>query len=811
MKTKTIKIEGMTCAACAKAVERATRKLTGVNKADVNIATERLTIEYDEKQVSIEQISNAVEKAGYKAVIPSKTEKYTIIGMTCAACVRAVERAVNKLEGVNNCNVNIATEIMTVDYDPSTLNSGKIKSAVEKAGYKAVKVEDINNKENKESEVNKLKKRMIVSIIFALPVFIISMLPMIVKLPASIDPMNYPRLNAIVQLLLCLPVLIINRHYYIAGFRNLFKFSPNMDSLIAIGTSSAFLYSIYETVRIFLSSTSSHAHYELYFESSVVILALVTLGKYMEAVSKGKTSDAIKKLIELAPTIAIVVKDNQEIQVAVEDVSIGDIILVKPGERFPVDGEIVEGTTFVDESMLTGESIPVEKSLDDSVIGASINKNGLIKYKATKVGEDTTLSKIIKLVEDAQGSKAPIARLADTISGYFVPIVIALALIGGVGWLIAGESFEFAMKIFISVLVIACPCALGLATPTAIMVGTGKGAQYGVLIKSGAALETAHKIQVAILDKTGTITEGKPKLTDIIVINDKTDKDEILLLAASCEKGSEHPLGEAIVSAAEEKNLKLLKLTSFSAISGKGLSANLGDDTILLGNKKLLEDNNVNLINSNDENALASQGKTPMFIAKNGILLGIIAVADTVKATSKNAIKKLHDLNVDVAMLTGDNKLTADAIAKQVNIDYVVADVMPEDKANKVKQFQNDGKIVAMVGDGINDAPALAQADVGIAIGSGTDIAIESADIVLMKNNLEDVATAIKLSRMTIRNIKQNMFWAFAYNSLGIPVAMGVLHIFGGPLLDPMISALAMSLSSVSVLTNALRLRKFKP
>ncbi|MGV2642980.1 heavy metal translocating P-type ATPase, partial [Clostridium perfringens] len=549
---------------------------------------------------------------------------------------------------------------------------------------------------------------------------------------------------------------------------------------------------------------------QLYFESAGTILTLISLGKYLETLTKGKTSDAIKKLMGLAPKTATLLVDGKEKIVSIDDVQVGDLILVKPGEKLPVDGKVVEGYTSIDESMLTGESIPSEKNIGDTVFGASINKNGRIIYEATKVGKDTVISQIVKLVEDAQGSKAPIAKLADTISGYFVPIVISLAVVASLAWYFSGESKTFALTIFISVLVIACPCALGLATPTAIMVGTGKGAENGILIKSGEALESTQNLNTVVFDKTGTITEGKPKVTDIICEN--ISKDELLLLAASAEKGSEHPLGEAIVRDAEEKNLKLKNVLDFEAIPGKGIKCSIEDKRILLGNYKLMKDKNINLKNllaTSEE--LASKGKTPMFIAIDEKIAGIIAVADTVKETSKKAIETLQKMGLEVVMLTGDNLKTAKAIAKEVGVNRVIAEVLPQEKAEKIKSLQNEGKKVAMVGDGINDAPALAISDIGMAIGSGTDIAMESADIVLMKGDILHVVGAIQLSRQTMKNIKENLFWAFGYNTLGIPVAMGVLHIFGGPLLNPMIGAFAMSFSSVSVLLNALRLKKFKP
>ncbi|NLM05183.1 MAG: copper-translocating P-type ATPase, partial [Clostridiales bacterium] len=619
-----------------------------------------------------------------------------------------------------------------------------------------------------------------------------------------INPMNF----ALTQMFLTIPTMLVGYKFYTVGFRTLFKGSPNMDSLIAIGTSAAFIYGVYAVLEI---SKGNHAMaMDLYFESAGVIITLILLGKYLESVSKGKTSQAIKELMGLQPKTATVIQDGKEIILPIEEVEVGDIILVKPGEKIPVDGEVVEGYTSVDESMLTGESIPVEKNIGDSVTGGSINKNGSIKFKAKKIGKDTTLAQIIKLVEDAQGSKAPIAKMADVISGYFVPIVIGIAIVSSGLWYITGQSTTFVLTIFISVLVIACPCALGLATPTAIMVGTGKGAEYGVLIKGGESLETTHKIQTVVFDKTGTITEGKPKVTDIIT-NGSILEEELLILAASAEKGSEHPLGEAIVKGAEEKALELKNVDNFMAIPGHGIQVKIGDKNLLLGNKKLMDDKNIHITLESDANRLASEGKTPMYIAINNELAGIIAVADVLKESSIKAIEKLHEMGIEVAMITGDNRRTADAIAKQVGIDIVLAEVLPEDKANEIKKLQESGKKVAMVGDGINDAPALAQADVGMAIGSGTDVAMESADIVLMRSDLMDVVTAIQLSKKTIKNIKENLFWAFGYNTLGIPVAAGLLYAFGGPLLNPMFAAGAMALSSVSVVTNALRLRKFKP
>ena len=805
------KIGGMTCSACANRIEKVVSKMDGVKEANVNFATETLTVNYDDKIITKAEIEQKVEKIGYKVEKNIQSHTYKIEGMTCSACASRVEKVTNKMPGVENAVVNFATEKLSVSYDADAVSFGDIKAKVEKAGYKLIREDEqkVEEKKKKLDEKGKLLWRLILSLIFAVPLLTITMGHMVgMPLPKIIDPMMNPLNFAIIQLVLTIPVMIIGYKFYYIGYKNLFKLSPNMDSLIAIGTSAAFIYSLYGTYKIY-TGDGSYAM-SLYYEAAVTILALITLGKYLEAISKGKTSQAIKKLMGLAPKTATIVRDGKELVIPIDEVIVGDIVIVKPGEKLPVDGEVIEGATAVDEAMLTGESIPVEKTVGSKVIGASINKTGFIKYKATKVGKDTALSQIIKLVEDAQGSKAPIAKMADIIASYFVPIVIGLAILASIGWLIAGESGVFALTIFISVLVIACPCALGLATPTAIMVGTGKGAEYGVLIKGGEALEVTHQIDTIVFDKTGTITEGKPVVTDIITTT--ISEDELLSIAASSEKGSEHPLGEAIVKGAEERNIKFKEISNFKAIPGHGIQVEIEGKVILLGNKKLMTENSIEIGDLGvKSDKLANEGKTPMYIAINNKLEGIIAVADTVKPSSKEAIENLHKMGIKVAMITGDNKKTADAIAKQVGIDIVLAEVLPEDKANEVKKLQEKGSKVAMVGDGINDAPALAQADIGIAIGTGTDVAIESANIVLMKGDLKDVATAIKLSKATIRNIKQNLFWAFGYNVLGIPVAMGVLHIFGGPLLNPMIGAAAMSLSSVSVLTNALRLRGFNP
>ncbi|MCX7709133.1 MAG: heavy metal translocating P-type ATPase [Clostridia bacterium] len=819
MRKENLKILGMSCAACARATERAVKKLDGILEASVNFSTEKMSFTYDESKVKLDDIKAAVSKAGFEAVteVAEKEVTIPIEGMTCAACASRIEKVVGKMEGVSGASVNFATEKATVHYDSSKIRISEIKQAIAKAGYKALEIESKNaideDKLRKEKEIRTLWTKFIVSAIFCVPLLYIAMGAMIWWLkwpiPHWLDPMQYPLLYALVEIILVAPIIIAGNKFYSIGFKAIWRRSPNMDSLIAMGTSAAVLYSLYSTYRI---SIGDFIYVEdLYFETAGVIITLILLGKSLEAVSKGRTSEAIKKLMGLAPKTAIVLQDEKEIEIPIEEVEVGDVILVKPGDKIPVDGIVLEGRTSVDESMLTGESIPVEKNAGDKVIGASINKHGSIKFKATRVGSDTALAQIIKLVEDAQGSKAPIAQMADIVSGYFVPIVFAIATLSALAWFFTGQSTVFSLTIFIAVLVIACPCALGLATPTAIMVGTGKGAEYGILIKGGEALESTHKINTIVFDKTGTITEGKPEVTDIVV-TEPHDKKSLLQIAASAEKGSEHPLGEAIVRGAEKESLEFLKVSKFAAIPGHGIEVEIEGRQILLGNRKLMVDRNISLTQLESESdRLASEGKTPMYIAIQDQLAGIIAVADVVKESSAKAIKKLHTMGIEVAMITGDNRRTAEAIAKQVGIDRVLAEVLPQDKANEVKKLQAEGKKVAMVGDGINDAPALAQADIGIAIGSGTDVAMESADIVLMRSDLMDVPTAIQLSKSTIRNIKQNLFWAFGYNVAGIPVAAGLLYAFGGPKLNPIFAAAAMSLSSVSVLTNALRLKAFKP
>ena len=745
----------------------------------------------------------------------SKQKEYIIEGMSCASCAMTIENAVSKMPGVDKASVNLATEIMTVEANDS-VTPEDIAKVVDGVGYgarprgKSVEEELEEKNEKKEAHLREMKRNLTISAIFAVPLLFIAMADMVgIPMPAFLSPMQSPVSYALIQLALVLPIIWLGRHFFVDGFKALSKGHPNMDSLVALGTSAAFLYSLYGTYHVL----EGHAHFamNLYYESAGVILTLITLGKYFEAVSKGKTSMAIQTLVGLAPKMATVLRDGQEVEVPVEEVQVGDLIRVKPGEKVPVDGVVTEGNSTVDESMLTGESIPVSKSVGDEVIGASLNKTGSFILKATKIGKDTALSQIIQLVEQAQGSKAPIAKLADKVSGVFVPIVIVLALVSGLAWYFLGqESWVFALTITISVLVIACPCALGLATPTAIMVGTGKGAENGILLKSGEALEEANHVNMVVFDKTGTITNGTPVVTDVVTA-DSTDADALIRLAASLEVASEHPLGEAIVAKAKEQGAAFDEVTNFEAIPGFGIKGHVGETLVFLGNEKWMRENGlVDEAMNEKANRFAEQGKTPLYIGYNDAVQGLIVVADTVKESSARAIQTLHEMGIQVAMMTGDHERTAQAIAAEVGIDRVFSEVLPQDKANYVSKLQEEGYIVAMVGDGINDAPALAQAQVGIAIGTGTDVAIESADAVLMKSDLMDVPAMLKLSRATIRNIKENLFWAFAYNVIGIPFAMGVLHLFGGPLLNPMIAGAAMSFSSVSVVLNALRLKRWK-
>ena len=745
----------------------------------------------------------------------SEKKEYKLSGMTCAACAMTVEMAVKDLETVEDVSVNLATERLSL-LPKAGFDSQQVLDAVAEAGYHAEekgkdKPSDVSEEAViKAQKLQKKKQELLILLITALPLLYISMGSMVgLPLPSFLDHMVHPLVFVLSQLLLTLPAVWIGRGFYQRGFRNLIKRHPNMDSLIAVGTSAAFLYSLYSVSQVFLGH---HAFvHQLYFESVAVIIALVLLGKYLESSAKGKTSQAIQSLLELVPSQATVIRYGEAVTIDTEDIRVGDIIRIKPGERMPVDGLVTEGQTFVDESMMTGESVPIEKKVGDTITSATINQNGSIDYQATRVGSDTTLAQIVRLVEEAQGSKAPIAALADKISLYFVPIVLGLATLSALGWyFLAGESLSFSLSIFVAVLVIACPCALGLATPTAIMVGTGKGAENGILIKSGQALEAAYQLNTIVLDKTGTITIGKPSLTDLLPLSD-FNRSDLLQLIASAEQHSEHPLAQAILEAAEEEGLDLLPVSHFEAIVGRGLSAQVEGRQLLVGNESLMKEKSIDSSAFQEQLLELSQdGKTAMFVAIDGQLTGILAVADEMKSSSLKAVQELQSMGLEVIMLTGDREETATAIAQKAGIQKVIAGVLPDGKATAIKNLQEAGKKLAMVGDGINDAPALVQADVGIAIGSGADVAIESADVVLMHSDLQDVVKAIKLSQATIRNIKENLFWAFAYNTLGIPIAMGLLHLFGGPLLNPMLAGLAMSLSSVSVVVNALRLGRFK-
>ena len=737
-------------------------------------------------------------------------KNYTVTGMSCASCANAVEKALNKNNDIN-ASVNFATEKLNIEYDEEKYNFDKIREIVESAGYGLVEdmVED-KKMELYQEKIKSLKNRLILAIIFVVPLLYISMGNMLgAKLPEFLNPKVNPLNFALAQFVLTLPIIYAGRDFFLHGFKNLVRKSPTMDSLIAIGTTAAILYGIYATFRIV--TVDPEAHMDLYYESAGTIITLILFGKLLEAKTKGQTSSAIKKLIGLQPKKAKIIENGAEKEVLIENLKVGDIVIVKPGEKIAVDGRIVEGATSIDESMLTGESLPVSKKVGDKVVGGSINKNGSIRFEATEIGKNTVLSQIIKLVEEAQGSKAPISRMADIVSAYFVPIVIGIAIITGIAWFLSGSGLVTALSFFIAVLVIACPCALGLATPTSIMVGTGKGAENGILIKSGEALETAHKIKTVVFDKTGTITKGKPVLTDLIAYG-KYNENELLKIAASVENDSEHPLAEAIVNKAKEKNIEIKPYEKFRAMPGYGIRAIFEGKEVQIGNRKLMENRKINVeISQKDYDILSNEGKTPMYISIDNELAGLVAVADVIKETSKEAIEKLKKMGIKTIMLTGDNEKTAKFIAKQVGIDDVISEVLPYQKSQKVKELQEKDEFVAMVGDGINDSPALAQANVGIAIGNGTDVAIESADIVLIRNDLRDVAGAISLSKATITNIKENLFWALFYNVLGIPFAAGIFYaFFNGPKLDPMIAAFAMSFSSVSVLGNALRLKFFK-
>ncbi|MDQ0879290.1 heavy metal translocating P-type ATPase [Peribacillus sp. V2I11] len=797
-KETTLQIAGMTCAACAVRIEKGLKKIDGVEDASVNFALEKSKVIFDPSKSSVNQLKDEVESLGYKVV--SEKAEFDISGMTCAACANRIEKRLNKLDGVQNATVNFALESALVEYNPDEVSIVDMKDAIKKLGYRLEQKQETTGEkvDHRQKGIEKQTGKFIFSSILSIPL-----------LWAMVSHFEFTSfiwlpemfMNPWVQLALATPVqFYVGYQFYVGAFKALRNKSANMDVLIALGTSAAYFYSVYLSIL----SIGSDAHMvELYFETSAVLITLIILGKLFEAKAKGRSSEAIKKLMGLQAKTATVLRDGQELNLPIEEVIAGDIVFVKPGEKVPVDGEIFEGRSALDESMITGESIPVDKTVGDSVIGSTINKNGFLKVKATKVGKDTALARIIKVVEEAQGSKAPIQRLADVISGIFVPIVVGIAIITFLVWyfFVSPGEFAVALEKLIAVLVIACPCALGLATPTSIMAGSGRAAEYGILFKGGEHLETTHRVDTVILDKTGTVTNGKPTLTDVILSNGFEEK-EFLKLVGAAERNSEHPLAEAIVEGIKEKGIELGSSEHFEAIPGFGIESKVETKSLLIGTRRLMEKNHIDVGNilPKMEN-LEKQGKTAMLVAIDHQFAGVIAVADTIKNTSQKAIERLKNMGLEVVMITGDNKQTAQVIANEVGIDHVIAEVLPEGKAEEVKKLQKSGKVVAMVGDGINDAPALATADIGMAIGTGTDVAMEAADITLIRGDLNSIADAIFMSKMTIRNIKQNLFWAFAYNAIGVPIAaLGFLA--------PWLAGVAMAFSSVSVVLNSLRLQR---
>jgi Cu+-exporting ATPase len=815
LKRVNLPVTGMSCASCVARIEKGLSKMSGIAEAKVNFATEKAAVTFDPAKIHLGDFVATIRDLGYEAGVEKAT--FPVQGMSCASCVKRVEDALGRLEGVVQATVNFATERATVQYIPGIVSMEDFRRAVQDAGYgvpelEAIQKEDLVDRERaaREAAYQKLKRKFITGLLLVVPIMILGHWR-VLGLSLLFD-LSRP-INFYLQLLLQTPVQFwVGWQFYSGAWKSAKHKTADMNTLIAVGTSAAYSYSVLATFFPSLFSAQGLVA-EVYFDTAGAIIVLILLGRLLEARAKGQTSEAIKKLVGLQAKTARVEREGKEIDIPVEEVAIGDIVTVRPGEKIPVDGIIREGRSSVDESMVTGESIPVEKNPGDSVIGATINKSGTFKFEATKVGKDTMLAQIIKMVEEAQGSKPPIARMADVIASYFVPTVIAIAILTFVIWYIWGPqpALTYAVLNFVAVLIIACPCALGLATPTSIMVGTGKGAENGVLIRSGEALETAYKLTTIVMDKTGTLTRGEPSVTDIVA-SDGNREEEILRFAASAEKGSEHPLGEAIVRRAKEENIPLLPSIDFRAIAGHGIESTIQGKVVLMGNARLMHDRGIEIQELEPKaEALSEDGKTPMFLALDGRPAGIMAVADTLKENSKEAVRALRQMGVEVIMITGDNRKTAEAIGRQMEIDRALAEVLPEGKAQEVKKLQAEGKKVAMVGDGINDAPALAQADVGIAIGTGTDVAMESADITLIGGDLRGVVTAIALSRATLRNIKQNLFWAFAYNAILIPVAAGILFPFFGILLNPIFAAAAMGLSSVTVVSNALRLRRFKP
>ncbi|MEK6983924.1 MAG: heavy metal translocating P-type ATPase [Nanoarchaeota archaeon] len=813
VKKTSISILGMHCATCAQTIEKALSGTEGVVKANVNFASEKANVEFDRTKTNEDSLKNAVRKAGYKVIEENNTAgnaasiKLKIIGMDNPHCVGTVSGSLNLLKGITSKEL-YANENAFIKYDPELTNPEEIKNAIKKAGYEPVEASGAladTEKAAREKEIKKLKIEVIIGFLLSIPIFILSF-PEWFKV--SFPYQNYA------LLLLATPIqILLGYRFYVGTYIGLMNKSANMDTLIALGTSAAYVYSMLAT--LFPNSFTGG----IYYDTSAIIISFILLGKYLEALTKGKASEAIRKLIGLQPKTAIVIRNDKELEVPVEELQVGDAFIAKPGGKIATDGIVIFGSSYVDESMITGESVPVSKNKDDIVIGSTLNKNGLLKIKAIKVGSETTLSQIIKLVEEAQASKAPIQRLADKVSGIFVPVVILIAILAFSFWYFIAPNFMqptnpfiFSFEVFVAVLIIACPCALGLATPTAIMVGTGKGAENGILIKNAEALETAHKLTTIVFDKTGTLTKGKPEATDIVVLDDKYAENDVIRFAAIAEKGSEHPLAEAIINSAKSKNIAVSEASEFEAVSGKGVIARYKKYNILVGNKKLLQQHKIKIDDEIGQkiSVLEEQGKTTVIVSVNKSAIGLIAITDTLKENSKEAIEELHKIGKEVIMITGDNERVAKEIASQAGIDRVLAEVLPQDKENEIKQLQKEGRVVAMVGDGINDAPALAAADVGIAIGAGTDVAIETGSIVLIKNDLRDVTKAIKLSSYTIKKIKQNLFWAFFYNTAGIPIAAGILYPFFGFLLNPIIAGAAMAFSSVSVVSNSLVMRRWK-
>lgn len=824
---KRYRVGNVTCQSCVALIEKILKSTEGVKDAKVNLATEELFVNFDESIIKEDEVKNKIVPLGYTLdeIRDVKTVIFSIKGLHCQSCVGTVEKIVSGMKGVESIVVNLATEKATITYDSTLVKLSEVFHLIAKFGYTGERItEEVIDRraEEKRLELKREFNEFLVAIIFGVIIFYISMGSMLgLPIPHMIHYDNNPLLFALIQLILSIPVVYVGRDFYISGLKKLTSRTPSMDSLIALGTGAAFAYSLYGTFKIYEGDT--HFVHNLYYESGVIIIALISLGKYLENVSKGKTSEAIKKLMSLQSKRANLFRDGKVVTVDIEEVEVGDTLLIKPGESIPTDGIVVDGISSVDEAMLTGESIPVKKIEGSKVYGATINGTGSLKMEVTETGENTTLSRIIRLVENAQGSKAPIARMADIISSYFVPAVITIAVVSSLTWYIIGTMglvslnatpSVFALTILISVLVIACPCSLGLATPTAIMVGTGRGAELGILIKSGEALEKTCKVDTVVFDKTGTITMGRPTVTDIV--SNRLEDDVLLKVVGSLEQNSEHPLADAVIREVNLRKLDMFSVRSFNSVTGEGVTGTLedtpvGDVEVIVGNKKIMDRYKIDIDIHLEEGAkLFDEGKTVIYVAAKDTYIGMIAIADKVRESSKAVIEELKNIGIDVIMLTGDNERTARAIAKEVGVTKVIAEVSPEQKYSQIKKLQISGKRVAMVGDGINDSPALTQADIGIAVGGGADIALESADIVLMSKNIKDVPKAIELSRATMKNIKQNLFWAFIYNGLGIPVAAGILYPFTGHLLNPMIAGAAMAMSSVSVVSNALRLKWFK-